>query len=273
MRREGQAVPLVLVAAVLLKLGLSHLHLLYVKPAMRPWLVAAGAVVAVLAVARYFVVPADDDDDDEAYETDGAGDHDQHGGHDGADGHDAHHHHDAHAGSWLHCLLALPFVVVILVNPRPLGAYMAAREAPRVPSPRSSSGIDYPPLPPPVDGAHELTLTQFTERALYDTEQQMEGERVRLTGFVTPAPDGGEGFLLTRFALACCAGDARPIQVAVPGPVPGRTAPPPADTWLVVEGTWRPDPSVRRSGREADIPVLVAEDFRQTPQPTDPYES
>lgn len=268
---------LVLVAALLLKLGLSHLHLLYVKPAMRPWLVAAGAVVAVLAVARYFVVPSGDADEtdeaDQTDETDGADDHRQHDGHD-HQGRDAHDHHGAHpGGSWLHWLLALPFVVVILVNPRPLGAYMAAREAPRVPSPPSSSGIDYPPLPRPVDGAHELTLTQFTERALYDTEQQMEGERVRLTGFVTPAPDGGEGFLLTRFALACCAGDARPVQVAVHDLVPGRSAPPPADTWLVVEGTWRPDPSGRRSGREPDIPVLAAEDIRGTPQPADPYES
>jgi uncharacterized repeat protein (TIGR03943 family) len=263
-RRESEALPIVLVAAVLLGLGLTDTHLLYVKPAMQPWLVAAGTFVAMLAVARYFIVPADDGpaDDGPADAGPADGEHDDTAHDDPRLGHD---HHEGHPGRWLPWLLALPFLAVVLVTPKPLGAYLAARETPRVPTP-SADDFEYPPLPRAVDGAHELTLMEFTERALYDDQRQLEEATVRLTGFVTPAPDGEEGFLLTRFVIACCAGDGTPIQVAVRGP--GDAAAPPADTWLEVEGTWQPDPS----GDEPDIPVLAAQSLREVPQPADPYE-
>lgn len=282
MRRESEALPIVLVAAVLLGLGLTDVHLLYVKPAMRPWLIAAGAFVAVLAVARYLVVPDEEDEPDEADNigdpesaAGDLGDHaaDGRDGH-GADDHSAHddHDHAGHVGGWLPWMLVLPFAVVVLVSPKPLGSYLAARQTPNVPAPSSSSGIDYAPLPRAVDGAHELTLTEFAERTLYDTERHLEGKTVRLTGFVTPAPDGQPGFLLTRFVMACCAGDGRAVQVAVwrpgNGGAGGTAGVPPADTWLEVEGTWRPDPS----GDEPDVPVLVARSVRQVSQPSDPYE-
>jgi uncharacterized repeat protein (TIGR03943 family) len=153
---------------------------------------------------------------------------------------------------------------VVLVTPRPLGAYLAARQSPRVPPPAAVGA--YPPLPAAVDGAHALTLMEFTSRARYGPEHQMIGKVVRLTGFVTPAPAGEDGFRLTRFVLSCCAGDGTAYQVRVR--TPGGVPPPPADTWLVVEGTWRP----ARSGDQPEVPTLVAATLRQVPQPADPYE-
>jgi uncharacterized repeat protein (TIGR03943 family) len=239
---EHQAALMGMVAALLLRLGLTDDHLLFVKPAMRPWLVVAGGVLVVLALTRLLAARS-------------AGVADEHS--------DAGH--GPHGGGWLPWLMAIPFAAVVVVPLAPLGSYMAMRQAPRTPPPPESSVEGFPPLAPPVDGARELTLMEFSSRALYDTERHMEGETVRLTGFVTPASGRHDDFLLTRMVLSCCAGDGAPVQVAVRGldqPAPA------ADTWLVVEGTWLPHPR----GREPDVPALQATTTRPIPRPTDPYE-
>jgi hypothetical protein len=69
----------------------------------------------------------------------------------------------------------------------------------------------------------------------YEAPHTLAGVRIRLVGFVTPQQPGRDGYLLTRFALNCCAAAATAIKVAVRGdPVP--RAP---DTWLEVEGRWQ----------------------------------
>ncbi|HUG83900.1 MAG TPA: hypothetical protein VMM13_05010, partial [Euzebya sp.] len=104
----------------------------------------------------------------------------------------------------------------------------------------------------------------------YDTERSLEGQRVRLTGFVSREVTGGEGtWLLTRFALNCCAADGTAINVEVihDGPMP------PVEQWVVVEGTWR-----HREGHEigtlsADPPLVVVESLQLVDQPVEPYET
>jgi uncharacterized repeat protein (TIGR03943 family) len=273
---ENQALPMALVAALLLRLGFTDAHLIFVKPAMRPWLLVAGGVLAGLALTRFLASRSSDEPGD--VEGDGEGDGD--GAGDGLDHRDADvthagaHPEHVHGGGWLPWLLAVPFAAVMVVPSAPLGSFLAARQPVRAPTPPPESSVEgFPPLARPVGGAYELTLAEFTSRALYDAERQLESETVRLTGFVTPSPGGGNGhdgggqdaFLLTRIVLSCCAGDGAPVQVAVRGldqPVPA------ADTWLIVEGIWRPHPS----GDEPDIPVLEVSDLREIPQPSDPYE-
>jgi uncharacterized repeat protein (TIGR03943 family) len=250
LNRENQAIQLALTATVLLRLGTTDDHLRYVKAGMRPWLLTAGIVVAILAVTRGLEAlrtgnTDDDPDSDHAVQDD-----------------------DAHGGGNLPWLLLLPFLAVVFVGPAPLGAFSAARQTPRV-SPPPADAANFPPLPDLVDGAHELTLIDFTDRALYDTDRQMAGQPIRLTGFVTPAPGAGHDtdLLLTRFILSCCAADGIPIQVRItglPGPVP------PPDTWLAVEGTWQPDAEPDRA--DAETATLVATTIRQIPQPANPYE-
>lgn len=253
-----------MVAALLLRLGLSDDHLLFVKPAMRPWLLVAGGVLVVLAVTRVLAAHSAGRPDAHG-EAVGAGAPDGGGRrHDAA--RDGGHADGEHGGGWLPWLMAVPFVAVVVVPLAPLGSYMAMRQAPRNPAPPESTVEGFPPLPAAVDGAHELSLTDFTSRARYDSERHLEGETVRLTGFVTPASGRHDDFLLTRMVLSCCAGDGAPVQVAVrglDGPAPA------ADTWLVVEGTWRPP---HAGGQQPAVPALQATSARRVPRPADPYE-
>jgi uncharacterized repeat protein (TIGR03943 family) len=247
---ETQAIPLVLAAALLLRLGLTDDHLLYVQPAMRPWLVTGGVVLVAITAGyvlargtRRPVGPGRDEPPS------GARDH-----HPGAIG-------------WL---LALPIAAVVVVPSEPLGAYAAARQRAQPPPAPASLESAYSPLPPPVDGVVEMTLGAFVSFALYDTGRQLEGKTVQITGFVT-TPTGADavggaddGIRLTRFTLSCCAADARATSVALRG-LPGPR--PPDDTWLEVDGTWLPDPS----GREPRVPSIEVTTVRQIPTPTDPY--
>ena len=67
------------------------------------------------------------------------------------------------------------------------------------------------------------------------------------------APTKGEGFLVARYSIACCAADALAATARVvgwDGPVPQR------DTWVQVEGTFEPgdeaQPAARRDVGDAD---------------------
>jgi uncharacterized repeat protein (TIGR03943 family) len=237
---ENQGIAMAFMALLMLRLGLTDEHLLFVKPAMRPWLICAGAVLALLAVTTFFRKrPAEPTDRDTS------------GGH-------------VHVPPRLAYLLALPFAAVFIVTPAPLGAFAVSRQAARTPPPPAQGGgaYAYPALLPPVNGAYEMGLTDFVSRALYDDRRQMRDKLIRLTGFVTPDPSG-RGFHLTRFVLSCCAADGVPVSVAIRSP-----RRPAVDTWTVVEGRWVP----HTPGTEPDMPVLAAEAVRPIAQPEDPYE-
>jgi uncharacterized repeat protein (TIGR03943 family) len=113
-----------------------------------------------------------------------------------------------------------------------------------------------------------VTLAEYLARD-YEAPHTLAGVRIRLVGFVTPQPSGRDGYLLTRFAINCCAADATALKVAIHGdPVP-RTP----DTWLEVEGRWQ-----QRTGGDPDqpasqTPLLLAESIRVIEQPSPPYES
>jgi uncharacterized repeat protein (TIGR03943 family) len=241
---------MVLVVALLARLALTDDLLLYVRPGMGPWLLAAAATLAVITLAWCVAhllgrraAPGPDAGVDDG------------------------HRHGRDGGGRLSWLLMLPLAAIMVVPRAPLGSFAAARQdSPRAtPSPEATAG-GYPPLPTPVDGAHDMTLGNFVLYVLNDSERQLEGATVRMTGFVTPAAPGEEGFRLTRFLLLCCAADATPMSVAVHG------SPPPyplTDTRLEIEGQWRPDPS----GREPDAPVVDVHSLREIPPPLDPYET
>jgi uncharacterized repeat protein (TIGR03943 family) len=229
---------------VALRLGLADAALAYVKAGLQPLLVGAGIVLVVLGgstVLRSFR------GHDEEHEPD------LHG----------HEHHVAH-GPKVAWLLVLPLLALLLIAPPALGSFAAGRQSTRPPT---TSQTGYPPLPDPIAGAVELGLTEYVFRALYDRDRSLEGERIRLVGFVTP-DDEADGYLLTRFRLNCCAADAQAVHVDIVGDDLPRAG----DTWLEVEGYWQ-----LREGEEPGTPTarpprMQAESIRVLEAPAQPYE-
>jgi uncharacterized repeat protein (TIGR03943 family) len=156
----------------------------------------------------------------------------------------------------------LPLLVLILVQPPALGAYAAGRRTgPTAAGPRDDT---FPPVAQAVRGAVPMELSEFYYRALYDERHSLDGVRVRLLGFVAPRR-GGDGYLLARFAMYCCAADAEVVEVAIRGDPTQRAA----DQWVEVEGHWEASPA---AGGADTVPVLVADSVTPVAPPRDRYE-
>lgn len=224
MRRYGPAVLLLLVGGAILRISLfSELYLRYVQPGLRPYLVVSGAVLVVLGLVAAL------------------GSRDGHG-------------HNPRV-AWL---LTLPALALLLFPPPALGSYSAEREA----AERAAQGVGTFPALPAADPV-ELTLGEFTSRAIYDSERSLQGRTVRMTGFVTHDADGS--WYVTRLLVSCCAADATIAKVEIRG-----ADAPPDDTWVTVTGTWHPKGTL--GSDEAWPPVLDAESVRSVGQPANPYE-
>lgn len=240
MNRETQDSMLLLLGAMVLQIGLTDLHLRYVKPAMQPLLIITGlGLVAVGALGVLRQMRAD--------KAPAVVDH----------GHEGGHGHHAPRTSWL---LMLPLLVMATVSPPTLGAFAAARGTTTIEAP----AFALPPLPAARDGAVDLTLTDYYSRVLYEPES-LDGATVRLSGFVTPV---GDEWFVTRMVLSCCAADGRPVKVLTDGQA-ARPAPA-SDTWVEVIGTAT---ATRAPAAETQpVAVLAVSSVREVPPPTNTYE-
>jgi uncharacterized repeat protein (TIGR03943 family) len=248
-RREprGQDTLLLFVGVMVLQVGITDLHLRYVKPQMQPLLLTAGAILTLLAVVSIVrsqralaTAPSRRRRPSEHVPGGAAG--------------EPHGHDHAHLPrtAWL---LALPLLVLTVVTP-PVARRLRGR--PRTSTVEEPSG-EVAPLPPPVDGAVQLTLTEFATRAVYAPDT-LEGAPLRLTGFVLPEE---QGWSLARIALSCCAADGRPVRVSVTGaPAPA------ADSWVVLEGRFS---GVEGEGRRR-VPVLAVDRLQPVEAPVQQYE-
>lgn len=249
MNKDGQDTLLLFVGVMVLQFAVTDLHLRYVKPQMQPLLIAAGVILTVLAVVSIVRTQRGSRD---TVVTASPTDHVPGGAAAVSAGEHEHGHAHLPRTAWL---LALPLLVLTLVTPPSLGSYAAARGTSTIDEP---SG-DVAPLPEPVNGAVELTLTEFATRSVYAADS-LEGERLRLTGFVLPEDDG---WSLARIALSCCAADGRPVRVkAVGAPAPA------ADSWVVLEGRFR---GVEGEGRTR-VPVLDVAALQPVEAPVQQYE-
>jgi uncharacterized repeat protein (TIGR03943 family) len=195
-----QALLLWLIGLIILRISLDDLYLRFVRPVMRPYLVAAGAFLVLLGFANLLI------DHDEEHERDGHG-------------------HRSRAG-WL---LLVPVTALVLVLPPALGAGAAARSRPPA-FPEGSAGL--PALP--VGRTVSVTFLGYVRRAT-EAPGTLAGRTVRLEGFVTPRRAGG--YYLTRMVITCCAADAAAVKIATLGPRAGGYA---ANTWLQVTGRYVP---------------------------------
>jgi uncharacterized repeat protein (TIGR03943 family) len=232
--REAQSVVLFLLGGAILRISLTDVYLRYVKEGLRPFLVTSGALlVLIAAVTLYREVFARKPDEPEE-----------------------HHHHGGPRVAWL---LVLPVFAIFLIGPPALGSYAAGRGGTSV-----AKQSDYPPLP--AGDPVTVAVLDYASRAVWDRGASLEGRRVRLTGFVSPRPGGGE--YLTRMILTCCAADGRPVKVGLSGQVPDGL---PADTWIEVTGRYDPRTDKDTTNDET-IPYLEVESVRRVEQPAQSYE-
>lgn len=250
MKRNIQVLLLLFLGVGLLHICLlTDLYLRYVRAGLRPALIASG----VLLIALGAVSAARDGFPFDRPRANGAHSH----------GHDhGHHHGHGHAGgpkvAWL---LYVPALTILFLAPPALGSYTASRgdaEAPEAPASAPGDSL-FPALP--SGEVVEMSLNDFSSRAVWDTGGTLKGHTVRLTGFVTPGRHGT--WYVSRLVISCCAADARVRKVRVHG----ATAPP-ADAWVTVTGTWHPTGKV---GTDAASPALDATAVRRVPTPKDPY--
>ncbi|MFF7279451.1 TIGR03943 family putative permease subunit [Streptomyces griseorubiginosus] len=255
MRRYVPCLLLALVGAAVLRISLfGELYLRYVQAGLRPYLVVSGGALVLLGAAMAVVRRTGWEVGHEASLGDG---HDvEHG-----DGPDAGHGHShGAAGPRVAWLLTLPALALLLFPPPALGSYSAEREAAQ----RAAQGVGtFPALP--AGNPVELTLGEFSSRAVYDSGRSLRGRTVRMTGFVTHGDDGT--WYLTRLFVTCCAADATTSKVEVRGAADGA---PPVDTWVTVTGTWHPEG--RLGTDSAWPPVVDASAVERVGQPADPYE-
>ena len=256
MNRKTQGVLLLVAGLVALRLVVTRTFDSYVKLSMYWPLLLAGGVLVALGFATSFRGAAEEDRAASG-ETDADNLHDQGDAEDHAD----HHHGRGPAIGWL---LVLPLVVLLLGAPAPLGADAARRQEARAPV---YLGTEFPPLPATPDGVAELGVTDLIDRALWDTSDSLTDAPVRIEGLVVHSDDLPDGFLLTRFVLSCCAADAIPVQVGIVGG--GRPA---EDTWVEVEGTVVPPPTLAPDTIDLPRVDLEATSVREVPRPGDTYE-
>lgn len=209
-------------------------YLNYLKESMGVWLLAAALIVVVvglISLLRAFF------------------------GRVRGDAHD----HPMTRAAWL---LLVPALALIVLPSDPLGAFAADRRDTRQPD--TATKMRFDELPAATNGAVELGLREFADRAYLDEQRSLEDTRVRLTGFVVPA-QLGESFVLSRFVILCCAADAYPVEIAVYG-----ADAPPVDSWVVVTGTWRTSKDKVRP--YVDLVEVEAESVERIERPENPYD-
>ncbi|OLR95412.1 TIGR03943 family putative permease subunit [Actinokineospora bangkokensis] len=250
MRRETQNVLLVLVGGALLKISLTSTYLLYVKPSHRPWLIAGGAVILLLAAVSITRDILAARHPHAAAVTAEHGDEHEHGDHQ----------HPARS-AWL---LVLPVLAIFLIAPPALGSDSVKRAdngaaVTRTSGTESGASAIYPDLPP--GDVLPITMADFASRAAFDRSRALESRTVELTGFTV---DDAGGTYLARLSIACCAADAFPVRVLLDG-VTGIAN----DTWLRVTGTLVPGTATKENDY---IPTLRVRTTTPVPQPENPYE-
>lgn len=238
MRRETQNILLVLVGGALLKIAFTGTYLRYVKPGHQ-WLLIVGGVVilalAAVSIARDLIATRP------------------------AEPH-AEHTHSARS-AWL---LVLPVLAVFLVAPPALGAdsvQRAADTAPRAAAPSDDGSALYPALPPA--DVLPMRVSEFVERAAWDSHDSLNDRHIRLTGFVVHE---GESTYLARIVIGCCAADAYPRKVELLGADLSRH---PDDSWIEVVVELVPGSSTKANDY---VPSATVRSVRPVAEPEDSYE-
>jgi uncharacterized repeat protein (TIGR03943 family) len=246
-RRDLHGLILLLVGGTLLKLAITGDYVRYVKAGLRPYLIAAGIVVVIVALLSLLSRNgAGSETDGPEPETD--------------DGH-GHHHGSGRGWRDVAWLLVLPMAVLLLIAPSALGSYSASRAGTAL---AASQNSDFPPLPSgdPV----RVSVLDYASRAVFDQGKSIGDRQVTLSGFLLASPGG---WYLTRMVITCCAADAQPIKVGLLGAVPAGLA---ANDWLEVTGRYSAKVDHDQVNGET-IPYLEVTGAHQVAVPKQQYDS
>jgi uncharacterized repeat protein (TIGR03943 family) len=238
---------LLLLGGAILKASLTDMFLRYVKEGLRPFLIAAGAVLVAAAIMTIiYDLRHGSVVDTECAEED--------------HGHDSHGHAEPRVG-WM---LIAPVLGLLLVAPPALGAFAAGNSGTVVLQEQSL----FPPLP---DGdPAEISVLDYATRAIFDKGASMKdakgGDRkVRISGFLSSGPDGQ---VVTRMVLSCCAADARPLKIAMTGNRPAGLG---NDQWVELTGKFSPK-TVKDPVNGQDIAYIEVLDWKPIDPPRNQYE-
>jgi uncharacterized repeat protein (TIGR03943 family) len=147
----------------------------------------------------------------------------------------------------------------LLVVPPAAGAYQAARTPVVAVRPGALGAL---PAGDPV----RLSVRDYVTRATDHDGASLRDRRLTLSGFVVVAPDGRP--YLARMTMACCAADARPVEVGLTGNLPAGLV---AGEWIEVDGGFV-DLRDRDPISQAVIPYVEVSAVRAIAQPAIPYE-
>ena len=182
--------------------------------------------------------------------------------------HDPEHPIHSHDVSWAGLfLLALPVVLGLLVEPRPLGASALQNREINIGNDGSLVSTSAP------ESSELSIIANAGERNILDwlylfqrsaEPGTFDGEEAHVIGFVYR--DGrfaDSQFMVSRFTVSCCVADAAPIGLIVQW---ADTAVLPPDSWVEVSGTLQ-----ARSFNGVEMPVLIANSVSPTETPKQPY--
>ncbi len=298
MNKETQSILTTMLGGLLISITLSGLFTSYVKPGFKPVLLTAGIILVLVGLLTLMVTIRDEVRAAKAKELHagksyaekshaeklhaerfygGQSPSDEPGAEDSREAyfvapdssHSDGHGHD-HGRSKAPWLMMVPVLVLLLVAPPALGADSVERATVCSPN-NGGDGQTYAsrrtdPSPPlPLGTPTELTMSQFINRALYDSSYSVVDNDIQVVGFIVPSKCDDGGYSLVRLAISCCAADAFTLRVHIEG------APPlPANTW--VNAVVR---AVKDTGNEGNnyLPTATMISYQQIPVPDNPYES
>jgi uncharacterized repeat protein (TIGR03943 family) len=218
-----------LVGGSVLYAGSTNTVLLFLRPSMRPYVIAAGLVLVIAGLAAVVMdwragrrprrrvaatVPAAAVAHDHAA---GSNEHlaaDEFG--DEVDGAPALAAHPAGIG-WL---LLFPLLVAVFVAPGALGAYAASHHSGLVVAPSGTLDVDALLRAQSITGGvPNIRVYDFTRGASADgSRAQLNGVHVSVQAFVTTSTK--TNLVLGRFVVSCCAADAQLVSIDVRGAPP-----------------------------------------------------
>lgn len=191
----------------------------------------------------------------------------------GADDHDhdhhthdhAHDHDHSHDLSWLAlAILAIPVLLGVMVQPKPLGAAaLQNREinTSLLASAQAPGGSQLAVIPTAGERNILDWLYLFRDRG---DAAAFNDEPVHVIGFVYRDDRfAADEFMVSRFTVSCCVADAAPIGLIVRWPDAPDLA---ADQWVEVKGTFL---AGTFDGNE--LPLLIANEVLVTDAPAQPY--
>jgi putative membrane protein len=251
-RRELHALILALAGGTLLRLALTGGYTRYVKVGLRPYLIAAGAVLLLVALASLAQTL-----------------HSRHAGsgparqHDDSDDHHGHDHGHAHRrrGFDVAWLLVAPMLAILLIAPPALGSFSAARSGTALGAAQTSNLA-----PLPTGDPVRLSVLDYASRAVFDQGRSLTGRQITLSGFVVA---DGAGWYLTRMVITCCAADAQPIKVGLAGEIPDGLH---ANDWIEVTGRYSSQTD-KDAVNGQSIPYLAVASAKPIPAPAQQYVS